>query len=155
MNLQGGIKIGLTREEQYLNLLNTVKCTIKPSPIHGVGVFALRDIKKGDRCYVVPDRSVDWFSLGVSDLNKFDAVYPEIKELILARWPLVASGSKFLSPNYDVRLVAFLNHSDHPNYDQATDTALEDIKAGEEIVEDYRLIQNFEKVFPFLRVIPS
>ena len=44
-----------------------------------------------------------------------------------------------------------MNHGgDESNYDRKTDTAAKDIKKGEEITSDYRLMENHEKVFPFL-----
>ena len=40
---------GLTRSEQIMELSSTVKCKLAPSNIHGIGVFAIRDIKKGEK----------------------------------------------------------------------------------------------------------
>ena len=53
------------------------------------------------------------------------------------RWPLSENGFPFQSPNDDARLLCFMNHSDKPNYDKYTDTALKDIAKGQEITEDY------------------
>ena len=113
---------------EHLN--ETVWATIKPSPINGVGVFAIRDIKEGQYLYLLGG-SGEWLK---TDLDK---VVPEVRKLILQRWPIVRDGEPFLSPNDDAILMSFLNHSDTPNYDKNTDMALRDIKAGEEITEDY------------------
>lgn len=43
-----------------------------------------------------------------------------------------------------------MNHSPEPNYDAVSDTAIRTIKAGEEVMEDYRLIDGWQEVFPFL-----
>ena len=155
MNKESGINLNsltvpLSKEQQLNDLCNKVKCTLKPSPIHGIGVFALRDIQKGARMYCVPMEKPYLYTLNLNDLKQFDTVFPEIKELILARWPNVVNRQPFLSPNYDARLISFMNHSDTPNYDPKTDTALRDIKAGEEVTEDYRIVENYEQVFPWL-----
>ncbi|MEK6880164.1 MAG: SET domain-containing protein, partial [Nanoarchaeota archaeon] len=69
-----------------------------------------------------------------------------VREMILERWPCVINGSKFIFP--DARLVSFMNHSFSVNYDPLTDTALKDIKAGEEILEDYTKMPNWEEIWP-------
>ena len=33
------------------HLLINVKTEIRPSPIHGIGVFAIKDIKKGEQMF--------------------------------------------------------------------------------------------------------
>ncbi len=113
-------------------LNDTVWATIKPSPVHGVGVFAIRDIPKGQRIYAV-GRSNEW--LHVYDETAY--IHPAILKIILQRWPLAFEGQPFQSPNDDVRLTSFLNHSSDPNYDYHTDCATRDIKEGEEIFECY------------------
>jgi SET domain-containing protein len=125
--------------------LNTyVKTRIAPSEIHGVGVVALRDIHKGERVYA--DNVAKGYSLPYSNFGK---LFPEVKEHILEQWPNVINGSVFFYPT--IRIQAYMNHSDDPNYDPKTDVALKDIKKGEEITEDYRTIENAEKVFSFLK----
>jgi len=157
MREDGGIDVRklfkpqLTREQQFLDLCETVKCTLKPSSVHGVGVFALRDIKKYERCYVQPNRA-DWLTLTYNDLKKFDDVHPEIKELILSRWPIIINGGQFMSPNFDARLIGFMNHSQDANYDIKTDCALQDIKSGEELFEDYRIMEKWFEVFPWIKM---
>lgn len=159
MNKNGGITLPpppVSEEQQYYELCNTVKCTLKPSKVHGIGVFTLRDIKKGERLWCRADVRPQWHTISFANLSKFfDKTHPEIKQLILDRWPAVVNGSQFLSPNYDARLVSFMNHSATPNYDPATDTALKDIKAGKEVFEDYRTMKNYEKVFDWLVDKPS
>lgn len=141
----------MTREEEAQELLNTVKVRLAPSPIHGIGVFAIRDIAKGEPLYCGLTTRPKWYRLGLSDLSKtFDRVYPEIKQLILDRWPQLINGAPFLSPNYDQRLTSFMNHSDTPNYDPTTDLALRAIAKGDEITEDYRVIPQYELAYPWL-----
>ena len=138
----------LTRQEQIIELNNTVKCTLKASKIHGIGVFAMRFIPKGGRCYVTPNVIPKFYTLSFGDLNK---LFPEIKGLILQRWASVVNGSLFCSPNDDAHLLMFMNHSPNPekvNYDVVSDTALRNIRENEELFEDYRVMDNWEKVRP-------
>ena len=145
----------LTPEEQCYHLINTVKCRLAPSRVHGIGVIAMRDLKKGDRAHVMFDGKPNFYKIHPTTLWKhLGQVYPDIYQLILDRWPNVVNGHPFLSPNYDQRLISFVNHSDTPNYDPNTDTVLCDVKAGDELFEDYRVVPNYEKAFPFLAEKP-
>lgn len=117
---------------EYLN--ETVWATLRPSPIHGIGVFAIRDIPKGTE--VVPASDFRLLTLTPGEL---DMLHPSVRALILDRtvfndWQ---STFKVCSPNDEARLRSFMNHSDTPNCDGAV--ALYDIAEGEEITEDYRM----------------
>lgn len=138
----------MTPEQQVKQLNEQVKCYIAPSKIHGIGVFALRDIEKGEKCYIFPRTERTWYDLTYSDLEK---LRPEIREIILQRWPAIINGSYFQSPLDDVWLCSFVNHSETPNYKQSSDSALRNIKAGEEVTESYRVMFDAEKIYPFLR----
>ena len=131
----------LTKSQQVDELNAHIKAKLAPSKIHGVGVVALRNVHKGEKLYadILPR---------VYNLTDLSKLFPEIKELILERWPSVINGGAFISP--DARLLTFMNHSETPSYDPVTDELLTDIKAGEEITEDYRTMDNWQKVFPWL-----
>jgi SET domain-containing protein len=133
-----------TKLDEQVNLLNEiVKIKLAPSSIHGVGVFAMRDIKKGEKLYtdIIPHQ----FDLPYSMFKKLD---PEISEILLGHFPLITKGSHFMYPVN--KMSAYLNHSMRPNYDAISDEALEDIPKGKEITEDYRKIENWNIVFPWL-----
>ena len=76
---------------------------------------------------------------GTGQWIKTDAskLRPEIRKIIMQRWPITKDGNPFLSPNDDALLISFLNHSDKPNYDKFKDEAFTDIEKNEEITEDY------------------
>ncbi len=127
-----------------VNLLNDiVKVKIAPSPIHGVGVFAIRDLKKGEQMELdaIPHQFDVPFSM-FKDLRK------DVREILLNFFPLIVGGSHFLYPV--TRMTAFLNHSEKPNYDAKTDKIIRKVKAGEELTEDYKKIEGWEKVYPWL-----
>ena len=143
----------MNQEEQINYLNSTVKVKIGQSKIHGVGIIAIMDIKKGSKLYCFPEfykRGLRWFTVPYGSRNKF---FPEVRDLILERWPSIINGSHFLSPNDMVWLITFMNHGEGEdvNYDVATDTAIKDISCGEEVLENYKRMENWEKVFPFIK----
>lgn len=137
------------KEEKWreaIDVLNDVVNTkLAPSNIHGVGVFALRDIKKGERMYqnTIPNT----FDLPYSKFNKLK---PYVKETILQFFPfkVIEKESTFWYPVNSMQ--AYMNHSNTPNYDAHEDIALNDIKAGDEVTEDYRKIDGWKKVYSWI-----
>lgn len=125
----------LSTQEQIDELNGQVKCTIKPSSIEGVGVFAVRDLKKGEKLYCRQDFRKDWYKISYGNFGK---LFSHVREIIMQRWPSVINGGLFQSPN-DVNLVLFMNHSSESNYEIKSDTAIRDIACGEEVLEDYRV----------------
>lgn len=132
------------KHKQAIDMINDVaKVKLGVSEVHGIGVFAIRDIKKGDRVYA--DAMPNMLDL---PYDKFKKLNKEAAEMILERFPMVTQGSHFMVP--DTLMQIYMNHSDTPNYDNKTDKALKNIKAGEEIVEDYRAIEGWEVAYPWL-----
>src|SRR3990167_684715 len=138
----------LSKDEQIAELNNEVRCTLAPSKIHGIGVFALRNIQKGERCYIRPQMIPRFYDIPFGSLSK---LLPEIKALVLDRWASVVNGSLFCSPNDDAHLLMFVNHDPDPNYDVVSDTALKDIRVGDEILENYCAMENAEKAHKWLK----
>lgn len=145
----------MTPEDQIKELNEIVRVRLAPSSIHGIGVFALRNIPKGERCFCIPTKAgldqagaLKFYTLSYEQLDK---LYKEVKELILDQWATVVNDSHFLNPNYTTWPILYMNHSYFPNFNQYTDKATRDIAAGEEIVEDYRLMDNWQKVFPWIQ----
>jgi len=132
----------LKRAIDFLN--DVVKIKLAPSSIEGIGVFAMRDLKKGEKLYtdMIPN------ALDIP-YSKFKLLRPEIRELILGHWPNIINGSHFLYPV--TKMNAFMNHSDDPNYDGKTDLLIKDVKAGEEITENYKVIKNWDKIYKWLK----
>lgn len=114
---------------------------IKPSPLHGIGVFAIRDIPKGTK---------NIFSEGVGEWIKISK--EEVAALPMASRDLIENHCLFdddcyFVPDYGfklVDLVIYLNHSETPNVSSINDgeffEALRDIKEGEELLVDYGTI---------------
>lgn len=130
-------------EDTIINLNILVKTRIAPSTLHGVGVFAIRDIPKNTKLNL--NLFPKAFKIAFSNISK---LLPEVKEIILERNPNIVNGSAFFYP--DANYQAYLNHSESNNYDGVLDLTLKDIKQGDEITENYRQITNYEKIYPWL-----
>lgn len=125
-------------------LLNDiVKIKLAPSFIDGIGVFALRNLKKGEKIYA--DAIPNAFDI---PYKKFKDLRPDVREIILSHWPNVINGAHFLYPV--TKMTAFINHSDDPNYDQVKDEMIKSVNIGEEITVDYKLYPNYKKLFKWL-----
>jgi len=130
---------------QAIKMINEVaKVRLAPSKVHGIGVFAMRDIKKGEKVYADAIHQMHDVPY-----KQFTRIRPEIVELILERFPRVVEGSQFMCP--DTLMQIYMNHSDKPNYDNKTDKALRKIKEDEEIFEDYKAIKGWEKSYRWLK----
>lgn len=132
------------RDNDTIAILNTiVRLKLKPSPIDGIGVFAIQDIPKDTKLYanIFPQA----YRIPYKD---FKRIKPKIADLIIERWPQVVNSGAFMYP--DTFLQGYMNHSETPNYDAINDITLKEIYVGEEILEDYRKIPNYEKVYPWL-----
>lgn len=125
--------------EEIINHLNeTVKCKVGASNIAGVGVIALRDIKKGEKLSLYTLGNINevkpFYYFTRDDFNK---LAPHVQKIILDRSLFDAHNTivAFIHPDYEALLTTFMNHADDPNSD--SEVALKDIKDGEEITFDY------------------
>ena len=136
----------MTNQDEINELNSIIKARIGVSKIHGVGVIATRDISKGEMVYA--DRMPKVYQVPYGSMSK---LFPEVREIILERWPSIINRGRFIAP--DARLLSFMNHSegDESNYDPATDTAIRDIKKGEEITENYKTMENWSKIYSWLK----
>ncbi len=131
------------QENQIHNLNAKIKVKIGVSKVHGVGVITICRIEEGERVWA--QELPRMYSLGYSSMGQ---LFPEVRKLLLERNPAIINGSGFIMP--DAIMIDYMNHSQNPNYDAKTDTALRRIGEGEEVSEDYTLMQNYEKVWPDL-----
>ena len=131
----------MTKEALLKDLQQNTYVMIKPSLLHGIGVFAIRDIPKGTR---------DLFSQGVGEWIKLTIA--EVEALPKHSRDLVENHCLFDEDHYYVPdygfklvdLVVYLNHSDTPNVISINEgeyfEAIKDIAAGEELLLDYGTI---------------
>ena len=130
----------MTKVELLKELATNTWVMIRPSPIEGIGVFALQDIPKGCRSmFSKANEQEQWIPVNRTEVEKLP---PHAKALI-ENYCLYDDENYFV-PDYGFKkmdLVNFLNHSDTPNVISINDgeffEAIRDIKEGEELVIDY------------------
>lgn len=128
----------MTKEELLKELQQETFITLKPSTIHGIGVFALCDIPKG--CRDIFSKGVgNWITLSIEDVEKL----PEHSKNLVETYCLFDEDHYYV-PDYGFKvmdMVNYLNHSSTPNVCSVNDgeqyEALRDIKAGEELLVNY------------------
>ena len=119
------------RNTQFIKML-LVKTQIKPSEISGIGLFADEDIPKNTIIHKECAFTVEFTKEQLKDLTEYHLEFLKI-------YSYEFEGITRISVDHD----KFMNHSDNPNtYELGSDTlALRDIKKGEEILTDYRIIK--------------
>ncbi len=131
----------MTKKELVKELAENTFITLKPSGVHGIGVFAIRDIPVGCR-NMFSQKKTKWVKLSKA----------RIKELPVSSIALIENFCLWDDKNYYVPgdgfkmfdPVVFLNHSDTPNIKSINDgeffEAITNIAAGEELFVDYDTI---------------
>lgn len=128
----------MTKDELLHELRNHTWVAIRPSPVEGIGVFAIRDIPAGTR---------GLFSKGVGEWipvsKKEVAGLPAHARALIENYCLYDEENYFIA-DYGFKvmdLVNYLNHSDTPNLVSIRDgedfETLRDIRSGEELFIDY------------------
>jgi SET domain-containing protein len=128
----------MTKEELLKELSHETYVALKPSTVHGIGVFAITDIPKG--CRNLFSKNVgDWIKLPITDVEKL----PEHSRSLIETYCLFDEEHYFV-PDYGFKvmdLVNYLNHSSVPNVISVNDgeyfEALVDIPAGTELMINY------------------
>jgi len=122
-----------------------VYARLRPSKIHGIGVFAIRNIPKGTKIFPADEGELVWKRK--SDL-KLDQLPQEIRRFYDQFCLIKDKGETYGCPkNFNLMTVAwYLNHSKTPNVgcDQDyTFFALRNIRDGEELTADYHTYNEF------------
>jgi SET domain-containing protein len=130
----------MTKEELLIELAGNTWVMIRPSPIEGIGVFALQDIPKGCRSmFSKANAHEQWITITKAEVEKL----PAHAKALIENYCLYDDENYFV-PDYGFKkmdLVNFLNHADKPNIISINDgeffEAIHNIKKGEELVIDY------------------
>lgn len=128
----------MTQAELLRELSQETYAALKPSSVHGIGVFAIRDIPKG--CKEIFSKNVgEWIKLPVAEVEKL----PEHSRSLIETYCLYDETDYYV-PDYGFKLmdmVNYLNHSSDPNIISVNDgeyfEALKDIPAGAELFVNY------------------
>ena len=130
----------MTKAELLAELSTYTYVMLKPSPIEGIGVFAVSDIAKGCRdMFSKPDAADEWITIAKKEIETL----PAHAQFLVGNYCLYDDRNYFV-PGHGFKkmdLALFINHSDIPNIISINDgdyfEAIRDIKAGEEILIDY------------------
>jgi len=128
----------VNRRQLLRNLFEQTYCRLRPSPIHGVGVFAIRDIPAGidpfEGCF--RGRSIRLSEAELEGLHT--EVRAIVDDFFVTRWGWIWAGSR--GPNA-IDIQYYLNHSERPNMlardEGSWFVTARDISAGEELTVDY------------------
>jgi hypothetical protein len=123
------------------HLTNNIKTKIGVSPIHGIGVFAVRDIKKGEELFPVWNKASGIY---VVPMGLMHNIPYQVVNLLDMYFINEECGYKvirlFEGMNFIFHGLSFCNSS-YPNEEAQNITSkgisLRDIKEGEEILEWY------------------
>jgi SET domain-containing protein len=128
-------------KQQLLDeIINHTYVMLKPSPIAGIGVFAIRDIPQGCRAmFSKPDQNDKWITISKKEVESM----PLHARQLIENYCLFDEDQYFV-PDYGFKKIdvsLFLNHSDTPNVISIQEgdyfEAIRDIKSGEELFIDY------------------
>ena len=135
----------MTKEELLQELSQEIFAMLKPSPVHGIGVFAVRDIPKGCR-KIFSQNTGEWVKLPIHDVDRL----PEHSRNLVETYCLYDEENYFV-PDYGFKImdiVNYLNHSASPNIRSVNHgeyfEALDDITAGSELLVNYEMIVEVE-----------
>jgi hypothetical protein len=120
-----------------------VYARIKPSPIHGVGVFAIKDVAAGTYLFKRDDAPIFWV-----DGKKIEELTGEVRRLYDDF--CIIKGSMYGCPrNFNQLTMSwYLNESKEPNVgcDEDYDFySLRDISKGEELTVDYSTFSEYPR----------
>lgn len=130
----------MTKEHLINELSRNTYVMLKPSPLEGVGVFAVRDIPTGCRdIFSKPDPNDTWIRVSKKEVE----LLPPHAKFMVENYCLFDKDSYFVPDHgfkkMDVSL--FINHSDVPNIKSINDgdyfETIRHINEGEELLLDY------------------
>jgi len=121
-------------------LNNHTYIMLKPSPVAGIGVFAIQNIARGCRdMFGKPDKQENWVKISKAEVEQL----PQHVQLLIENYCLYDE-EHYFAPDHGfkkVDLSLFLNHSDTPNIISIEEgdyfEAIRDITNGEELFIDY------------------
>ena len=137
----------MTKDELLHELAHSTYAMLKASPIHGIGVFAIRDIPRGCR-HIFSKGHGEWIKVPVAEVEKL----PDHARELVETYCLYDNENYFVH-DYGfkvVDIVNYLNHSSAPNIISVDDgddfEALIDIPAGSELLINYdSIVEGLEK----------
>jgi len=132
-----------TKEEFIKDLEENIYCRLRPSSVHGTGVFAIRDIPQGVNPFLGAEDH-GYIEIPRAEILENPRIRPEVKAMVQDFFA-EQEGILHCPPHSlnAINISYFVNHSEDPNLEsQDKDgtfyfVARRDIKAGEELTADY------------------
>jgi SET domain-containing protein len=136
----------MTKEELIHELNEETWVMIKPSPLHGIGVFAVKDIPKGKRRLFSKDIG-GWIELSHEEVEQL----PAYSKHLIHTYCLFDE-DKYFVPDHGFKVMdlsLYLNHDENSNvisinHGEDFETT-RDIPAGEELLIDYSELVNSDE----------
>lgn len=136
----------MTKEELMKELSGETYAMLKPSPVHGIGVFAMQLIPKGCRT-IFSNNIGQWVRLPITEVEQLPSHSRNLVETYC-----LYDDEHYYVPDYGFKvmdMVNYLNHSSTPNIMSVNHgeyfEALTDIPAGAELLINYGEIVNTEE----------
>jgi SET domain-containing protein len=137
----------MTKKDKLLQQLHHhTFAMLKPSPLHGIGVFSITAIPKGER-KIFSEHDSEWIEVSREEV---DALPQHTRDLVENH--CLFNETHYYIPEYGFKmfdLAVYLNHSDQPNLISINDgeffEAIRDISPGEELLIDYGTIVDSEE----------
>jgi SET domain-containing protein len=128
----------MTKQQLLHELQHQTYAALKPSPLHGIGVFAVRDIPKGCK-NIFSEETGGWILLSMEEVEQLPAHSKNFIETYYLydndHYFIPAHGCKVMD------MANYLNHSSTPNLISVEDglyfETTRNIKEGEELLVDY------------------
>jgi SET domain-containing protein len=128
----------MTKQALLKELAQETFAALKPSPLHGIGVFALRNIPRGCK-NIFSKETGEWILLGMDEVEQL----PTHSKNFIETYYLYDNDHYFI-PAHGCKvmdLANYLNHSGTPNLVSVQDglyfETTRDIREGEELLIDY------------------
>ena len=134
----------MSKAKKLLNWLRNFKVYLAPSKIHGVGIFAIDDINKGDLIFEYSNKNTN--KLSKKTLNQIDI--SKNQQDVLSRMYYADEEAIYIKHDQDIHWVNFMNHSKNPNmiYSLNKYFAKRNVKANEELTLDFTAKQYHPKL---------
>ncbi|MBL7740475.1 MAG: SET domain-containing protein [Chitinophagaceae bacterium] len=137
----------MTKDQLLEELTGQTYAILKPSLVHGIGVFAIRDIPKGCR-NIFSKGHGQWIKVPIAEVERLPLHSKNLVETYC-----VFDEENYFVPDYGFKvmdMVNYLNHSSSPNITSINDgedfEALTDIPAGSELLINYEhIVEDIEK----------
>lgn len=128
----------MTKEELLHELTHHMYIALQPSPLHGIGVFAVAAIPKGCKTLFAKDTG-NWVTLSFEEAAKLPVHSREFVETYY-----LYDEEKYFIPDHGCKIMdmaSYLNHSSTPNIISVNEgeyfETVRDIQVGEELLIDY------------------